>query len=108
MYKSKKMRLIDLLLSAKIKQGVIDDKGIKNEVNTFIFAGHDTTANSICHALLLLANEPIVQVSFFGFIFFIQNGEPERLNLKIHLIKSTSFEAAFSVRSNWLDFFDSV
>uniref|UniRef100_A0A6P7H6N8 Cytochrome P450 4C1-like n=1 Tax=Diabrotica virgifera virgifera TaxID=50390 RepID=A0A6P7H6N8_DIAVI len=71
MYKSKKMRLIDLLLSAKIKMGVIDDKGIKNEVNTFIFAGHDTTANSICHALLLLANEPLVQVSFSLNLYFL-------------------------------------
>ncbi|KAI2474189.1 hypothetical protein C4B38_000262 [Diabrotica virgifera virgifera] len=60
-YESKRMRLLDLMLSTKIKRGGIDDGGIKDEVNGFIFGGHDTTGTALCHALLLLANEPLVQ-----------------------------------------------
>ncbi|KAI2474188.1 hypothetical protein C4B38_000261, partial [Diabrotica virgifera virgifera] len=64
-YESKRMRLLDLMLSTKIKRGGIDDGGIKDEVNGFIFGGHDTTGTALCHALLLLANEPLVQEQIY-------------------------------------------
>ncbi|CAG9858724.1 unnamed protein product [Phyllotreta striolata] len=54
--KRRKLVLLDLLLNAKLSYGIIDDEGIKDEVNTFMFEGHDTTAKSICFTLMLLAN----------------------------------------------------
>lgn len=36
--RKKKLAMLDLLLSLKENGGVIDDEGIKEEVNTFIFA----------------------------------------------------------------------
>ncbi|CAH1115586.1 unnamed protein product [Psylliodes chrysocephalus] len=54
--KRKKLAFLDLLINAKITNGSIDDQGIKDEVNTFMFEGHDTTAMSICFTLMLLAN----------------------------------------------------
>lgn len=33
----KKLAFLDLLLNAKITSGIIDDQGIKDEVNTFLF-----------------------------------------------------------------------
>ncbi|KAJ8927505.1 hypothetical protein NQ314_020000 [Rhamnusium bicolor] len=35
--KRKKLAMLDLLLNAKISDGLIDDKGIEDEVNTFMF-----------------------------------------------------------------------
>lgn len=35
--KSKKMAFLDLLINAKLTDGSIDDQGIKDEVNTFLF-----------------------------------------------------------------------
>ncbi|CAH1168151.1 unnamed protein product [Phyllotreta striolata] len=61
----KKMAFLDLLINAKINGKVIDDKGIKDEVNTFLFEGHDTIATSICFTLMLLANHKSHQVLSF-------------------------------------------
>ncbi|KAI2474296.1 hypothetical protein C4B38_000364 [Diabrotica virgifera virgifera] len=53
--KRKKLAFLDLLLNAKISKGIIDDQGIKDEVNTFMFEGHDTTATAISWVLRQLA-----------------------------------------------------
>ncbi|CAG9837629.1 unnamed protein product [Diabrotica balteata] len=53
--KRKKLAFLDLLLNAKISKGIIDDQGIKDEVNTFMFEGHDTTATGLSWALRQLA-----------------------------------------------------
>ncbi|XP_074031334.1 uncharacterized protein [Leptinotarsa decemlineata] len=54
--KQKKLALLDLLLNAKMNSGDIDDEGIRDEVNTFMFEGFDTTSTSICFTLMVLAN----------------------------------------------------
>ncbi|CAB0041941.1 unnamed protein product [Trichogramma brassicae] len=56
----KRMAMLDLLLSAE-KDGLIDDNGIKEEVATFIFEGHDTTAMAMCFSILLLAENEEAQ-----------------------------------------------
>lgn len=52
--------MLDTLLEAE-KQGLIDDQGIREEVDTFTFEGHDTTSSSIMFTLLLFANLPEIQ-----------------------------------------------
>ena len=50
-----KKAFLDYLLEENIKnENVIDEKGIQEEVDTFMFEGHDTTAVSIVWALYLL------------------------------------------------------
>ena len=51
----RRMAMLDLLLSAKHKDGIIDNEGIQEEVDTFMFEGHDTTAAALSFALMLLA-----------------------------------------------------
>lgn len=57
----KRLAMLDLLISAK-REGLIDDEGIREEVNTFMFEGHDTTSVAICYALMLIACNRDVQV----------------------------------------------
>ncbi|XP_050502863.1 cytochrome P450 4C1-like [Diabrotica virgifera virgifera] len=57
----KRLALLDLMLRAKHDGADIDDEGIREELDTFIFEGHDTTACSIGFTLMALANEPKIQ-----------------------------------------------
>lgn len=60
--KKRKIAFLDLLLKAKHdKDDLIDLKGIKEEVDTFMFAGHDTSANTLSWAIYLIATHPDVQ-----------------------------------------------
>ncbi|KAK0182434.1 hypothetical protein PV327_000576 [Microctonus hyperodae] len=57
----KKSNIIDLLIHASKFDRGIDDRGIREEVDTFVFAGHDTTAMSIFFTILLLAENKDIQ-----------------------------------------------
>ncbi|NP_001165985.1 cytochrome P450 4AB4 precursor [Nasonia vitripennis] len=52
--RKKRLAMLDLLISL-FRNGQIDDEGIQEEVDTFIFEGHDTAAMGLSFALLLLA-----------------------------------------------------
>ncbi|KAJ3642894.1 hypothetical protein Zmor_025642 [Zophobas morio] len=74
----KRLAMLDLLLKAQETDGAIDDEGIREEVDTFMFEGHDTTAVAICHILMLLANHKNVQDEVRQEIFDIigDNSQP--------------------------------
>ncbi|XP_046742333.1 uncharacterized protein LOC124408992 [Diprion similis] len=57
----RRLAMLDLLISASRREGNIDDEGIREEVDTFIFEGHDTTAMAICFTLMLLAENKDIQ-----------------------------------------------
>ncbi|CAH0559166.1 unnamed protein product [Brassicogethes aeneus] len=59
--KRKNMALLDILLNEKFTNGSIDDEGIREEVDTFMFEGHDTTSMGISLGLMVLANHPDAQ-----------------------------------------------
>ncbi|XP_015839031.1 cytochrome P450 4C1 isoform X2 [Tribolium castaneum] len=59
--KKKRMAMLDLLLAAKNEGADIDYEGIREEVDTFMFEGHDTTSMAISFILLTLANLQDVQ-----------------------------------------------
>ncbi|CAH2102415.1 unnamed protein product [Euphydryas editha] len=58
--KKKRLAMLDLLLEAE-KEGKIDREGIHEEVDTFMFAGYDTTETTLQFAFMLLANHQNVQ-----------------------------------------------
>ena len=50
---------LDILLSARDDEGVgLTDLEIRNEVDTFLFEGHDTTASGLTWMLYTLAKYP--------------------------------------------------
>uniref|UniRef100_UPI003B682EB4 cytochrome P450 4C1-like n=1 Tax=Vespa mandarinia TaxID=7446 RepID=UPI003B682EB4 len=58
---NKRLALLDLLIAASQNDNQLDQDGIREEVDTFMFAGHDTTAMALCFALLLFAKHKDVQ-----------------------------------------------
>ncbi|KAI6220871.1 hypothetical protein M3Y99_01583200 [Aphelenchoides fujianensis] len=51
---------LDLLLELE-RQGLLDEKSIQEEVSTFMFEGHDTTATGVTWAMHVLGCHPEVQ-----------------------------------------------
>ena len=62
----KRLAMLDLLLKYRAEGANIDDEGIREEVDTFMFEGHDTTSMAICFALMLLANHRDVQNEIYN------------------------------------------
>ncbi|XP_035784723.1 probable cytochrome P450 4ac1 isoform X1 [Anopheles albimanus] len=71
--------MLDTLLAAEAKQQ-IDEEGIREEVDTFMFEGHDTTSAALIFTLLLVALHPEVQERLYEEILHITLGkvDPDR------------------------------
>ncbi|KAL4712698.1 hypothetical protein ACJJTC_007995 [Scirpophaga incertulas] len=63
--KKRRTAMLDLLILAQ-KENLIDDVGIQEEVDTFMFEGHDTTAAGLTYCLMLLANHKDIQDKIFA------------------------------------------
>lgn len=57
----KKMAFLDILLHSQIDGKSLSDSDIREEVDTFMFEGHDTTTSGITFCLYNLAMHPEVQ-----------------------------------------------
>lgn len=61
----KKMAFLDVLLQATVDNETLSDKDIREEVDTFAFAGHDTTTSAMTFCCYTLAKHPEVQQKVF-------------------------------------------
>ncbi|GBM59071.1 Cytochrome P450 4c3 [Araneus ventricosus] len=57
----KRKAFLDLLLDLHIKDNILSERDIREEVDTFMFAGHDTTAMGISWALYNIGLRPDIQ-----------------------------------------------
>jgi cytochrome P450 family 4 len=57
----KKLALLDVLLQSTINEQPLSNLDIREEVDTFVFEGHDTTTSGIAFCLYNLAKHPEVQ-----------------------------------------------
>ncbi|XP_053982828.1 uncharacterized protein LOC128878567 [Hylaeus volcanicus] len=58
--RKRRLAMLDLLIAAH-RDNQIDDAGIREEVDTFMFRGHDTTAVCLCFTTMLLAQHKEIQ-----------------------------------------------
>ncbi|XP_032666228.1 cytochrome P450 4C1-like [Odontomachus brunneus] len=59
-YRKKRLAMLDLLLAVS-QENHLSDLDIREEVDTFMFEGHDTTAMAICFTLSVLAEHKDIQ-----------------------------------------------
>lgn len=71
---NKRKALLDLLLEMSQNGTVhLSDEDIREEVNTFMYAGHDTMATSISWTLYALGRHPEYQVRLIALSFKSSN-----------------------------------
>ncbi|XP_063709291.1 cytochrome P450 4d1-like [Culicoides brevitarsis] len=61
----KRMALLDLLLKTKINGIPLTDDDIREEVDSFMFAGHDTTTSALSFLCYNLARHPAIQAKVY-------------------------------------------
>ncbi|XP_005177310.2 cytochrome P450 4ae1 isoform X1 [Musca domestica] len=61
----KRLAFLDVLLQARVDGQPLLDKQIHDEVNTFMFEGHDTTTSAISFCLYALSRHPEIQDKVF-------------------------------------------
>jgi cytochrome P450 family 4 len=61
----RKLALLDVLLQSTINGNPLTDLEIREEVDTFVFEGHDTTTSGIAFCLFNLAKNPKIQQKCF-------------------------------------------
>ncbi|NP_001108343.1 cytochrome P450 CYP4L6 precursor [Bombyx mori] len=60
-----KHAFLDLLLLAEIDGKLIDEQSVREEVDTFMFEGHDTTTSGIVYTLFCLSKHPDIQEKLY-------------------------------------------
>ena len=55
------MALLDVLLQSTVEGQPLSNEDIREEVDTFMFEGHDTTTSAVSFVLYLIARHPRVQ-----------------------------------------------
>ncbi|KAL2740988.1 cytochrome P450 4C1-like isoform X1 [Vespula squamosa] len=79
----KRLAMLDLLIASSMKDNEIDEEGIREEVDTFMFAGHDTTAMALIFALLLFAKHKDVQQGIRDEVNTVMQQENYKLTISV-------------------------
>ena len=74
----KRLAFLDLLIEASQDGAVLSNEDIREEVDTFMFEGHDTTSAAISWILLLIGSDPEIQEKIVEEIDSVMGGDRER------------------------------
>ncbi|XP_047096725.1 cytochrome P450 4C1-like isoform X2 [Schistocerca piceifrons] len=77
--RKRRLAFLDLLLDASENGQKLCDQEIQEEVDTFMFEGHDTTSVAMCWALLLLGHHQNVQDKVYSELHDIFGHDKDRL-----------------------------
>ncbi|GAB6033127.1 Cytochrome P450 4V2 [Chamberlinius hualienensis] len=72
----RRLAFMDMLLECQDKDNSIDDFGIQEEVDMFMFAGHDTTSSGISWTLYNIARFPEIQQKIHDELDIVLGSEP--------------------------------
>ncbi|EAT40476.2 AAEL007815-PA [Aedes aegypti] len=78
----KKVAFLDMLLQATVDGRPLDDLEVREEVDTFMFEGHDTTTSAISFLIGILAKHPDVQQKVYD---EVRNVIGDDLNVSVTL-----------------------
>ncbi|KAJ8872981.1 hypothetical protein PR048_026597 [Dryococelus australis] len=78
----RKKAFLDLLQEVSMKEGTLTDEDIREEVDTFMIAGHDTTASSSSWTLFMLGHHPEVQEKVYAELSEIFQGSQRSPTMK--------------------------
>uniref|UniRef100_T1GZH6 Cytochrome P450 n=1 Tax=Megaselia scalaris TaxID=36166 RepID=T1GZH6_MEGSC len=87
----KRMPLIDTLLKAHVDGQPLSNRDIEDEVNTFLFAGHDTTSHTLGYFFYNVAKHPEVQEKIFEEVSNVFGGIPENNELTTRKINELKY-----------------
>jgi cytochrome P450 family 4 len=78
----RKVALLDMLLESE-NYNVLSNEDIREEIDTFMFEGHDTTTSAIVFTLLALADNPEVQKKVYEEILSLTGEKNSYLTMQI-------------------------
>lgn len=76
--KKKRLAFLDLLIEASKDGQVLSTDDIREEVDTFMFEGHDTTSAAISWTLFLIGSDPVIQQKVIDELDAIMDGDRTR------------------------------
>ncbi|XP_037938141.1 probable cytochrome P450 4s3 isoform X2 [Teleopsis dalmanni] len=85
----RRLAFLDMLLISQIEGGDLTDREIREEVDTFMFEGHDTTSSAIAFAIYLLSQHADVQQKAYEEAVELEGREKESMHYLEAVIKET-------------------
>lgn len=86
----RKMNLMDLLLQTIYDGRPLTDREIREEVDTFMFEGHDTTTSAISFAMFMLAKNPHAQELAYQEVCQVI-GKDEEVPASLHVLNELHY-----------------
>lgn len=85
----RRLAFLDILLIAQMEGSDLTDTEIREEVDTFMFEGHDTTSSAIAFAIYLLSKHSEVQEKVYQEAVALEGKEKEPMKYLEAVIKET-------------------
>ncbi|KAL9697518.1 hypothetical protein quinque_000959 [Culex quinquefasciatus] len=86
-----RMTFLDLLLNVTSEGEPLSDTDIREEVDTFMFEGHDTTTSGISFAIYELARNPAVQDKIYDEIVSILGKDPNSYEITFQVLQEFKY-----------------